>query len=151
DGPIAILKGPRLLPDIVSQRGLIAREDGYRRMLVDRMRIIAREDGSLERATELLPMGIVAPVELPTRLGGGFLFYGKGNAATQIWRATSWLAKLEPVVQLPTDARDIIPGFDRLYVRLNGSNRITAIDPKTGESMPLGPLPAADAYGALAF
>src|SRR5262249_50275430 len=44
----------------------------------------------------------------------------------------------------------IIPGFDRLYVRLSTS-QLRAFDARSGEPLPLGPLPPAAAYGAMVF
>ena len=140
----------RLLPDLIGERGVLALEDGHRRALVDRMRVIAHEDGSLERAAELLPHGQVTSIALPSRLGGGYLFHAQSRGGTQIWRSESWLGKLKPLVQLSSEASEVIPGFDRLYVRLAQSNRLLAVDAQTGEAMPLGPLPPAGAYGQLA-
>ena len=37
---------------------------------------------------------------------------------------------------------EIIPGFDRLYLRIDVSNKILAIDPHSGQELPLGPAPA---------
>src|SRR5262245_60782265 len=56
-GFIDVVTPSTLFPDLVGERGVVAKEDGHRRVLIDRMRIIAREDGSLERARELLPPG----------------------------------------------------------------------------------------------
>ncbi|WP_156338761.1 hypothetical protein [Chondromyces crocatus] len=141
----------KLLPDLVGQGGVVALEDGHRRTLVDRMRIIAHEDGSLERAAELLPHGQVTSQRLPSRLGGGFLFHAASRGGTQIWRSSSWLGKLEPVAQLSSEASDVIPGFDRLYVRLSQNNRLLAVDVQSGEALPLGPLPLSGAYGQIVF
>ncbi|MEO5730095.1 MAG: hypothetical protein ABI134_15040, partial [Byssovorax sp.] len=77
----------RLLPDLQGDRGVVAREGGDRRVLLDRMRLIVREDGSLQRAVERLPPGSVTSVALPSRLGGGFLFHANAAGGTQIWRA----------------------------------------------------------------
>ncbi|XYI01809.1 hypothetical protein ACMHYB_19425 [Sorangium sp. So ce1128] len=140
-----------LLPDLVGERGVVASEAGSRRVLIDRMRVIAHDDGSLERAAELLPSGQVTAMKLPTRLGGGYLFYASNRGSAQLWRAQGWLSPLEPLVQLSSEANEITAGFDRLYARLSHSHRLFAIDAQTGAAMPLGPLPAASAYGQLAF
>ncbi len=141
----------RLVPDIRTERGVVAYESGARRVLVDRMRIVLYDDGTVERAAELLPIGTVHAVPLPSRLGGGFVFHASSGGATQIWRASSWLGKLTPLVQFGTLATDIVPGFDRLYVRLSGNSKLQAIDPETGEARSVSPLPPAAAYGSLAF
>src|SRR4051812_28529995 len=51
-GPI--VSPSTLLPDLVGDRGVVSSEEGYRRVLRDRMRLIVRDDGSLERAAELI-------------------------------------------------------------------------------------------------
>ncbi|MCC6555282.1 MAG: hypothetical protein IT372_20150, partial [Polyangiaceae bacterium] len=147
----AMVTPSRLLPDLVGDRGVVALEDGHRRVLVDRMRLVAHEDGSLERAAELLPRGQVTAMKLPSRLGGGFVFHASTRGGTQLWRAGAWLGKLEPLVQLSSEASEVIPGFDRLYVRLTQNNRLLAVDARSGEQMPLGPLPPAAGYGQIAF
>jgi hypothetical protein len=141
----------RLFPDVVGDRGVVGADDGEKRVLVDRMRVIAREDGSLARATELLPLGQIQTVRLPSRLGGGFLFHATTNGGTLLFRAASWLAPLQPLVQIASVATEVVPGFDRLYVRLATNNKLLAIDANTGAAAPLGPLPPAAGYGAIAF
>jgi hypothetical protein len=165
DGPVTSKPGARsaqagvltkvtpslLLPDLVGERGVVALEDGHKRVLIDRMRAIAYEDGSIERAADLLPPGQVTAVKLPSRLGGGYVFYAASRGGAQLWRAPGWLSKLDPLVQLSSEANEVIAGFDRLYVRLSQNNRMIAIDAQTGAAMPLGPLPPASAYGQMAF
>ena len=141
----------RLLPDLAGERGVVARDGAQRRVLLDRMRIITRDDGAIERATDLLPRGNVSAVALPSRLGGGYLFHANTGSGAQIWRATDWLAKLKPLVQLSAVVDAIVPGFDRLYVRYQSNGRLAAIDAETGDPRGLGTLPAAAAYGRLAF
>ncbi len=150
-GLLGMVASSFLLPELMPEKGVFLREEGHKKMLVDRMRLIVHEDGSEERASELLPNSYASAISLPSRLGGGFLFHSSGGGATQIWRASSWLAHLEPLTQVTTVADEIIPGFDRLYVRLQSSNRLVAIDPQSGELAPLGPLPPSVSYGQLAF
>lgn len=150
-GPVEMVTPSLLLPDLTGERGVVAMENGQRRVLVDRMRLIAHEDGSVERGEELLPMGAVASIELPARLGGGYLFQATTGGNTQLWRASSWLGRLEPLVTLGAVASEIVPGFDRLYVRLAANNKLQAVSPQTGELMSLAPLPPAAGYGVVAF
>jgi hypothetical protein len=150
-GLVTMVTPSKLLPDLAGERGVVAYEDGHKRVLVDRMRLVAYEDGSLERAAELLPVGSVVAIALPTRLGGGYLFHAQTGGGTQLWRAPTWLGKLQPVVTLSSVASEIIPGFDRVYVRFASNNRLAALDPTSGEAMSLAPLPPAAAYGALLF
>lgn len=150
-GLLGMISGSYLLPELMPERGVFVREEGHTKLLIDRMRLIVHEDGSEERAVELLPNSYANAIVLPSRLGGGFLFHSPGGGMTQIWRAASWLAQLEPITQIPTIADEIIPGFDRLYVRLSSSNRLMAIDPQSGATLPLGPLPPSVSYGQIAF
>lgn len=148
---VPMVKPSMLLPDLVGERGVVAVEAGHRRVLIDRMRVIARDDGSLERAADLLPSGQMTAVKLPTRLGGGYVFYASGRGGTQIWRAEEWLSRLAPLVHLPSEVSEVIAGFDRLYARVPQNNRLVALDARTGAAMGLGPLPPAAAYGQLVF
>ncbi|MRG93542.1 hypothetical protein [Polyangium spumosum] len=148
---VPMVSPSRLLPDVRGDRGVIAYEAGARRVLVDRMRLVTYEDGRTERANELLPLGHVRSVELPSRLGGGFVFHATSGGGTQLWRASSWLGKLRPLVQFSSTTTDVVPGFDRLYLRLASNGKLVAVDTETGEVRSLAPLPPAAAYGGLAF
>lgn len=148
---VSMVSPSRLVPDLRNDRGVIAYESGARRALVDRMRVIMYDDGTVERAAELLPVGMVHAVPLPSRLGGGFVFHSSSGGATQIWRASSWLGTLKPLVQFSSLATDLVPGFDRIYVRLSGNSKLQAIDPESGEARSVAPLPPSATYGALAF
>ncbi|MDI1434071.1 hypothetical protein [Polyangium sorediatum] len=148
---VSMVSPSRLLPDVRGDRGFVAYEAGARRVLVDRMRLIVYEDGTTERANELLPLGHVNAVALPSRLGGGFVFHATSGGGTQLWRASSWLGKLRPLVQFSSTTSDVVPGFDRLYLRLSSNGKLVAVDAESGEVRSLAPLPPAAAYGGLAF
>ena len=150
-GLAGMVAGSFLVPELMPEKGVFLREEGHKKVLVDRMRLIVHEDGSIERATELLPNTYASATALPSRLGGGFLFHSSGGGSTQMWRAASWLGKLEPLTQVSPVAEEIVAGFDRLYVRLQSGTRIVAVDPSSGAQVPLGPLPPSVSYGALAF
>ncbi len=141
----------RLLPELSGSRGFVALEGGRRRLLVDRMRLLQRDDGSIERASELLPSGRIEHLELPARLGGGFVFYANVGGGTEIWRAETWLGKLVPLVKRGETLTGIIPGFDRLYLRIASTGRLLAIHPQTGNAMSLAPLPPTSSYGVMVF
>jgi len=148
---VPMVSPSRLLPDVRGDRGFVAYEAGARRVLVDRMRLVVYEDGTTERANELLPLGHVHAVALPSRLGGGFVFHATSGGGTQLWRASSWLGKLRPLVQFSSTTSDVVPGFDRLYLRLTSNGKLVAVDAESGEVRSLAPLPPAAAYGGLAF
>ena len=152
DAPLLSAVTPsRLLPNLVGTRGVVATENGVRRLLIDRMRVIARGDGSLARATELFPVVAVSSVALPSRLGGGFVFYATQGGGTDFWRADEWLGKLTPVVHRTEIVNEAVAGFDRLYLRVTSGNRLVAMDPTTGEPTGLGALPPSANYGQIAF
>lgn len=150
-GVVGMVSGAFLVPELMPERGVFMREEGHKKMLVDRMRLVVHEDGSIERAAELLPSSYAAATALPSRLGGGYLFHASSGGATQLWRTATWLGKLEPLTQISPAAEEIIAGFDRLYVRMQSSTVLRAVDPQSGAPLPLGPLPPSVAYGQLAF
>jgi len=150
----AVLEGSRLIPDIVAERGVVAMQGGETLLLTDQMRIVTRPDGSIERASQLLPLGRISSVRMPDRLGGGYVFVSVGGSGTQVWRSKEWLGELSPLVAVDQVADELSPiqvGFDRLYLRLKAGNRLVAMHPETGARMPLGNLPPAPAYGGLVF
>lgn len=146
--------GARLIPDHGELDGSVGVDEGGEAILFDRMRILERPDGSIERAFELLPIGRIVALGLPSRLGGGYVFTAVGGAGTQIWRAERWLGDLSPLVSLSAiadDQRPVVAGFDRLYVRIKSGNRLIAIDPEDGSALSLGPLPPAPSFGEMVF
>src|SRR4051812_40722830 len=145
--------GPaRFLPDVTStSTGLVdVLPDGSRRLIVSGIRVVDHPDGAIERAREVLPAGAAKVVPLPSRMGGGLLVYIVSSTGTQVWRAKSWLANLEPLAEAWGAVDDISAGFDRLYVRTTTGD-VRAIDPDSGGQLTLGPLPPATRIRALAF
>jgi hypothetical protein len=126
--------------------------DGSRRLLAFGLRVIEHVDGSLEVGDELLPAARSAKfLELPPRLGGGFLFWIASSSSTLLYRATSFTAKLQPVAQLDFELERLVPGFDRLLLLPRREADYRALDLETGRAAaPIG-LPPAPAYGGMAF
>jgi hypothetical protein len=110
---------------------------GGTRMLVSGVRIIKLAGGGVASATDPLPAPPSATVEVPERLGGGFLF----AIGPTIYRANKWLAPLERLYASPLPPTKLFVGLDRAYVRLT-NNAYAAFDAKTGDPMDLGPWPA---------
>ena len=147
--PVELVTPSLLLPDVIGTKAVGRPEEGgAHRVLVDRMRVIARDDGSPRARAR-------APAErhralgraFPTRFGGGFLFHAMSGGSIHVWRAPSWLAKLEPLAEIGYAVDSISPGLDRLIVKLS-SGAVRAIDPTTGASVPVAPLPTASGYGS---
>lgn len=140
----------RLVPDLAGTEGVQFERDGETFHVVDRMRVARTERGTIRRAKQLLPAGEYFSRELPERLGGGFLFYVVYGGRTHLYRAKTFLGDLVPLVRLSTVTRDIVVGFDRLYAKTQNGQTV-GIDPNTGQSRGLGPLPPSPSFGSLAF
>jgi hypothetical protein len=141
----------RLVPDVLDGRGTVLSRGGERLVLADRMRLTERDDGVVRRARELFPPGNVRATELPSRLGGGFLFYATGPGGTELWRSESWLGELSPLTEVSSIADEVRVGLDRLFIRLASSNRLLAVDARSGKAASLASLPPSAAYGPFAF
>lgn len=144
----------RIVLDSPTPATLVAERAGIRLHLDARARIAVHEDGRVERGRALLPRGQARAVELPARLGGGWAFAVVGASGSQIFRATSWTADLEPLASTASvvDVEEpIVAGFDRLYIRIKSQNLLAPIDARTGAALPLGSLPPASAHGSMVF
>ncbi|MBW2528743.1 MAG: hypothetical protein JRI23_31500, partial [Deltaproteobacteria bacterium] len=142
----------RLVPEVQNEVGDDGHhEQGPRLLLVNGIRIAAHPDGRVERADQRFEGGAVRWLRLPPRLGRGFLFFQADSQGTRLWRADDWTGALDPLAQLGATADEVIPGFDRLLVRVEGSNRLLGVDATEGTIVPLGSLPAASAFGAMSF
>jgi hypothetical protein len=146
--------GPRLFPP-TRGAGIVeagVQHDGSRRLLALGLRVIEHPDGSLEVGDELLPAARSARfLELPERLGGGFLFWIVTSSATLLYRAQGWTAKLEPLAQLDFEVERLVPGFDRLLLLPRRDADYRALDLESGKPVPPLGLPVAPAYGNMAF
>jgi hypothetical protein len=143
-----------LIPDIVADAAVTGHEpDGSRRAIVAQIRVVEHRDGSLERASSLLPSSQtrLLPIELPSRLGGGFVFIASGDSSAQIWRADSWLAPLEPLASTTQPVYETLVGFDRLYVRHARNGPLYGIDLEKGEYTDSSRLPLPLRIGAALF
>ncbi len=136
-------------PELVSVSRLDP--DGRRLLVSQGLRMIQHRDGSLERASELLPAKEAVRIAvLPPRLGGGYLFYVTSSSATLIWLAREFTGELEPLANVDFAVEQIVAGFDRLYLMRSRTAPPVAIDVDTGEALDVGPLPASPSYEALA-
>ena len=124
---------------------------GGKLAIVQGLRMQQAPDGSLERAVDFLPStDAIATVELPHRFGGGYLYYVPGEE-TPLWRSSTWTGKLVPLARVPLQADSVVPGLDRLYLSEERTGELLALDPENGQLTDPGPLPAAPAYGSMAF
>jgi hypothetical protein len=140
------VRGARILPESLDEGHVWgAAAGGGERLIVAGERVVSRADGAIEGAADRLPAAPTGVVEVPERMGGGFLF----AMGSRLWRADTWLGRAEPLVSLPNNVVQVQVGLDRVYVRtLSGA--LFAIDPKLGKLVGLGPLPATPALGHMA-
>jgi len=147
-------QGPRLFPPLEGPAVSVVGEDkdGSKRIVSYGLRVLSRPNGAVELSREYLPTArSVRSVELPPRLGGGFLFYVQSSNTTLFFRARSFTGDLEPFARLDFEAEQVIAGFDRLYVLASHPDRIVALDAERGTALGLGSLPASPSYGKMAF
>ena len=126
--------------------------DGTSQMVLQRLRIELTPTGGLRRAHDLLPTnrGGTSAMALPDRLGGGHLFVSTSSGST-LWRARTFLGRLEALVKLPSGAVQVAAGVDRLLVRSPTSDRTWGVDPDTGAIEAPLPLPPAPRFGPITF
>ena len=142
----ATVVGARLLPETLGEaRSWGTEPGGGQRAIVGGVRVVSSAlDGGLVASTDRFPTSPSSVVSLPPRLGGGFLF----AAGTRVWRSSTWLGDAIPIVATTQPVEEVVVGLDRVYVRFATS--LAAVDPRTGASLDLGPLPAAPHLGPLA-
>ncbi len=153
-GSRAFVTPSMVLPDLplgLAPQGV--EPDGSRRLLTMQMRIIEHPDGAIERASSLLPSGYgrLLSVELPARLGGGFVFVSSSESTAQMWRAARWLAPLEPLASTNLPIYEVLAGFDRIYVRHERVGPLVGIDPDKGDYADVGNLPMPTRIGPAVF
>lgn len=138
--------------DPASVNVALTEPDGRKLIVSHGMRMVQLRDGSLERAMELLPAKeAVRIVQLPPRLGDGYLFYITSSSTTMIWSARQFTGRLTPLANLDFGVDNIVAGFDRLYLQRTRSKLPVALDAASGEVLELGPLPLSPSYEAMAF
>ena len=148
---VSMLTPSRLVPELdVRDVEPQFSEEGVDKILIAGLRILAFDDGRIERAEQRFPVGVVESVPLPERLGGGYLFYQTDSQGTRVWRAPSWTGRLTGLLNVDPTTAEVVPGFDRVYLR-ESDNDVWAMDAATGRLMPQGPLPVASSLGAMTF
>ena len=123
---------------------------GGQRAIAAGVRVVTLPTGAVLASEQRLPQAPQQTLQVPERLGGGFLFLlGSGNLGSTVWRADRWLADARPIFQSTASVQTVVFGLDRLYLRSsNGAH--TAIDARTGERLDLGPWPGSSYVGRYA-
>jgi len=131
--------GARLFPKRLDAAPIPGAEPGGGvRKVIAGVRLVVRPDGTLLTGAGVLPGVLWRAVEVPDRLGGGFLF----TAGPQLWQAQSWLGTLRRLSVGSVPIEEVLVGLDRVYLRF-GRGTLAAIDPRDGSRLDVGPLPAA--------
>jgi len=132
------VRGGRILPvSLEGSRAWGSEPGGGVRTVVTGVRLVAWPDGAMTSAVDRLPATPSLVVELPERLGGGFLL----AIGARLWRAATWLGPAVPVFTSPLPIVDVSLGLDRVYAR-SPQGILEALDPRTGFPLGLGPVPA---------
>jgi len=140
------VRGARLLPDRLDEARVWGVEPGGGvRAIVSGVRVVSFANGSIVGAPVRLPGNPSDVVELPERLGGGFLF----PVQEHLWRSESWLGPVKPILTAPFSIAQAMLGLDRAYVRSAQGTPI-AFDPRTGAPLDLGPVPRSPHLGRIA-
>jgi hypothetical protein len=126
--------------------------DGGRRFIAQGLRVVQSPEGALAAADEFLPGSrIASTLELPARLGGGYLFVLNANGQALFWRAATWTGALEPLARLDGEVERVVAGFDRVYVLRGRGAPWVALELENGHALDLASLPPSPGYGAMAF
>src|SRR5580693_2881214 len=130
--------GARLVPATLDEAHTWGADPGGGvRAIVAGVRVVSSPIGDVLAATSRLPASPSSVVELPERLGGGFLM----ALGPHLWRTETWFGPAVPVFTLPSPIVEILVGLDRVYLR-SAQGALCAIDPRTGQGLDIGPLPA---------
>ena len=140
------VKGPRILPESVSDGSAWGEGPaGGTLAIVAGLRVITWPDGAIAAAGDRLPAKPSTAVEVPERMGGGYLF----AMDARVWRADSWLGRTQPLLTIAGPIDKVQIGLDRMYAR-SVSGALIALDPQHGALRDLGPLPATPTHGGVA-
>ncbi|MDB4997236.1 MAG: hypothetical protein JWM74_4668, partial [Myxococcaceae bacterium] len=100
-------------------------------------------NGAVLAAEDRLPQAPSMTVELPDRLGGGFLFV----IGTTVWRADRWLGRPRALFASSAGIARVVVGLDRVYLRApTGAHQ--AIDPRSGAPLDAGAWPGSSYVGS---
>jgi hypothetical protein len=140
------VRGARIFPESLDDgQSWGAAPGGGERAIVGGERVLSSSDGAIAAAVDRFPAIPSAGVEVPGRMGGGFLF----ALGPRLWRAETWLGRALPLVTLSSPITRVQVGLDRMYVTTRGGS-LLAVDPQRGTLVGLGPLPATPALGPMA-
>lgn len=136
-------------PDVIEHR-LQWGERAHRHFTADGLRVRVGPQGNLAHSAERLDFESPRVLELPKRLGGGFVFYGESDSRTQLYRAKTWLGSLEPLLELSYEVQEVHAGFQALLLRLS-DGRVIPFRLNSKSLKAPSQLPSAPSYRAIAI
>jgi hypothetical protein len=137
------LVGARLIPEALDEEKPLGTEPGGGiRGFASGVRVVTLPNGAVLAAEDRLPQAPSMTVELPERLGGGFLFV----IGTTVWGADRWLGRPRALFTSSLGVAKVVVGLDRVYLRApTGAHQ--AIDPRTGAALDPGAWPGSPYVG----
>jgi hypothetical protein len=140
------VRGARLIPASLEEARVWGTAPGGGvRQIVAGLRIVSSPAGDVRAAAERLPGNPSTVCELPERLGGGFLM----ALGPHLWASKTWLGAAAPLFTMSAPIAEVLVGLDRAYLR-SAQGPLVAIDPRTGSTLDLGPLPASPRVQSIA-
>ncbi len=136
--------GARLVPEALDEDKPLGTEPGGGiRGFASGVRVVTLPNGAVLAAEERLPLAPSMTLELPERLGGGFLFV----IGSTVWRADRWLGRPRALFLSSSGITKVLVGLDRVYLR-SSSGAHQAIDPRNGAALDAGAWPGSSYVGA---
>jgi hypothetical protein len=146
--------GPWLLPrlDVIDIDFLDRTFADRSNLIVDGLRMSLFADGSYQIGSGLLPLGrSINVITLPSRFGGGQLFFVSSASDTWLFRASEVTAELVPLGRLDSKVTAVTPGMTKLILELEPSKILVSFDPNTKQLTSDIELPLLPEYGPMAF
>lgn len=143
----AFVSFAHLVPQIAgTDRTYGVEPSGGTRTLQSGVRLVNLPNGAVMSADEAFAATPKTVVEVPDRMGGGFLYL---LGSSTVWRSDRWLGHARPLFESGEPLNDVVVGLDRIYLE-SGKGSEQAIDPRTGAALDLGAWPPAPSIGAYA-
>jgi len=140
--------GARWVPPQAGAEAVLIGDAHRFQYLVGSLRAIEDATGQVTTAEQLLPTAKwILPVELPARLGGGFLFFATAQGTTML-RSQTWTGALSALARFEGKVEAVEVGFSSVLVK---AESWFALDPEQGSLGPPAGLPPAPAYEQIAI
>lgn len=144
--PMAVSEA-RWVPPVENAEATIVDRQAQLHFLAGSLRATSGVGGQITTAPQLLPASkSIWPVELPERLGGGFLFFAVGQG-TSVFKSKTWLGPLSPLTRFEGTLEAVEVGFSSVLVK---TIDWFALKPEDGVLTDVLGLPRATGYEQIA-